>query len=243
MCFSSVYSVYLLYKLKKCRKHLPAYRALLWTKFSIWIDASWTKLIYIINFQFVLLPITIINLTKYWCIHVRSFVCKNAPFMWLMFSTFSLVFSNTHHVLSQCNTVHSSGFSILSFAFPPHSSVDGHHHNSSVQSRPARDNSKYCLLLVYLYCFVINLSFIYMSNFRFSWNYNAAEWWWWQWTCPSYTTQTCSFNNCKPRWFWSSCERYLIFSLICSDSYSYIQSFIYFVVLCEVLFNQTYCLT
>ena len=103
MCFSSVYSVYLLYKLKKCRKHLPAYRALLWTKFSIWIDASWTKLIYIINFQFVLLPITIINLTKYWCIHVRSFVCKNAPFMWLMFSTFSLVFSNTHHVLSECN--------------------------------------------------------------------------------------------------------------------------------------------
>ena len=42
---------------------------------------------------------------------------------------------------------------------PPHSSVDGRH-NSSVQARPARDNSKCCLLLVYLYCFVINLSFI-----------------------------------------------------------------------------------
>ena len=38
---------------------------------SLKIDVSWTKLIYVI-FEFVLLRITIIYLTKHRCIHVRN---------------------------------------------------------------------------------------------------------------------------------------------------------------------------
>ena len=42
---------------------------------SLKVDVSWTKLIYVI-FEFVLLRITIIYLTKHRYIHVRNFVRK-----------------------------------------------------------------------------------------------------------------------------------------------------------------------
>ena len=45
---------------------------------SLEVDVSQTKLIYVI-FEFVLLRITIINLTKHQCIHVRNFVRKKPP--------------------------------------------------------------------------------------------------------------------------------------------------------------------
>ena len=47
---------------------------------SLKIDVSRTKLIYVI-FEFVLLRITIIYLTKHRCIHVRSFVREKPPYM------------------------------------------------------------------------------------------------------------------------------------------------------------------
>ena len=43
------------------------------------LDVPRSKLIYVI-FQFVLLRITIMNLTKHSCIHVRNFVRKEAPY-------------------------------------------------------------------------------------------------------------------------------------------------------------------
>ena len=45
---------------------------------SLQVDVSRTKLIYVI-FEFVLLRITIIYLTKHRCIHVRNFVRKKSP--------------------------------------------------------------------------------------------------------------------------------------------------------------------
>ena len=45
---------------------------------SLKVDVSRTKLIYVI-FEFVLLRITIIYLTKHRCIHVRNFVRKKPP--------------------------------------------------------------------------------------------------------------------------------------------------------------------
>ena len=47
---------------------------------SLKVDVSRTKLIYVI-FEFVLLHITIINLTKHRCIHVRNFVRKKPPYI------------------------------------------------------------------------------------------------------------------------------------------------------------------
>ena len=41
-------------------------------------DVSGMQLIYVI-FQYILLRITVINLTKHRCIHVRNFVHKKAP--------------------------------------------------------------------------------------------------------------------------------------------------------------------
>ena len=46
---------------------------------SLKVDVSRTKLIYVI-FEFVLLRITIIYLTKHRCIHVRNFVRKKTPY-------------------------------------------------------------------------------------------------------------------------------------------------------------------
>ena len=46
---------------------------------SLKVDVSRTKLIYVI-FEFVLLRITIIYLTKQRCIHVRNFVRKKLPY-------------------------------------------------------------------------------------------------------------------------------------------------------------------
>ena len=46
---------------------------------SLKVDVSWTKLIYVI-FEFVLLRITIIYLTKHRCIHVRNFVRIKLPY-------------------------------------------------------------------------------------------------------------------------------------------------------------------
>ena len=45
---------------------------------SIKVDVSWKKLIYVI-FEFALLRITIIYLTKHRYIHVRNFVRKKPP--------------------------------------------------------------------------------------------------------------------------------------------------------------------
>ena len=46
---------------------------------SLKVDVSRTTLIYVI-FEFVLLRITIIYLTKHRCIHVRNFVRKKTPY-------------------------------------------------------------------------------------------------------------------------------------------------------------------
>ena len=46
---------------------------------SLKVDVSQTKLIYVF-FEFVLLRITIIYLTKHGCIHVRNFVRKKPPY-------------------------------------------------------------------------------------------------------------------------------------------------------------------
>ncbi len=46
---------------------------------SLKVDVSRTKLIYVI-FEFVLLCITIIYLTKHRCTHVRKFVRKKPPY-------------------------------------------------------------------------------------------------------------------------------------------------------------------
>ena len=46
---------------------------------SLKVDVSRTTLIYVI-FEFVLLRITIIYLTKHRCIHVRNFVRKKPPY-------------------------------------------------------------------------------------------------------------------------------------------------------------------
>ena len=50
---------------------------------SLKVDVSRTKLIYVI-FEFVLLHITTIYLTKHRRIHVRNFVRKNPPYVPLM---------------------------------------------------------------------------------------------------------------------------------------------------------------
>ena len=47
---------------------------------SLKVDVSRTKLLYVI-FEFVLLRITIIYLTKHRCIHVRNFVRKKPPYL------------------------------------------------------------------------------------------------------------------------------------------------------------------
>ena len=54
---------------------------------SLKVDVSLMKLIYVI-FEFVLLRITVIYLTKHRCIHVRNFVRKKPPY--LCISTFFL---------------------------------------------------------------------------------------------------------------------------------------------------------
>ena len=49
------------------------------------VDVSRTKLLYVI-FEFVLIRITIIYLTKHRCIHVRNFVRKKPPYVSLSIS-------------------------------------------------------------------------------------------------------------------------------------------------------------
>ena len=51
---------------------------------SLKVDISRRKLLYV-TFEFVLLRITIIYLTKHRCIHVRNFVRKKPPYMALIF--------------------------------------------------------------------------------------------------------------------------------------------------------------
>ena len=50
-------------------------------RMSLKVDVSRTKLIYVI-FEFVLLRITIIYLTKHRCVHVRNFVRKKPPYVY-----------------------------------------------------------------------------------------------------------------------------------------------------------------
>ena len=63
---------------------------------SLKVDVSLTKLIYII-FEFVLLRIRIIYLTKHRCIHVRNFVRKKPPYTLIIPHLVELEENNFYH--------------------------------------------------------------------------------------------------------------------------------------------------
>ena len=65
---------------------------------SLKVDVSRTKLIYV-TFEFVLLRITIIYLTKHPCIHVRNLVCKKNPYVTGIYLLYKHQLHHHHHSL------------------------------------------------------------------------------------------------------------------------------------------------